>query len=146
MNSVVIRRRSSAAAIIFAILNPATFGCFVAASIFDAVYFRTGVILWDHGAAWLITFGLFIAIVPRLINLVHVWITDRTWATRADRLDFWLNLTAIVVAILNALVHSRDAYASMPDGLWLSLLTVVLLAISHAVLAMRFVREERRHG
>ena len=146
MNSIVVRRRSPAAAAIFGILNPAAFGCFFAALIFDAIYFRTGVIFWDHGAAWLITFGLFIAIVPRLINLVHVWITARNEATRTDRLDFWLNLIAIVAAIFNALVHSRDAYASMPEGLWLSLVTVVLLAISHAVLATRVVREERRHA
>lgn len=145
MNTLVLRHRSPVAAAIFGIFNPIAYGFFVAAFIFDAVYFRTGVILWDHGAAWLITFGLFIAIVPRLINLSQVWITGRTWSTRAERMDFWLNLVAIVIAIFNALVHSRDAYASMPEGLWLSLLTVVLLTISHAVVAVRIVREESRH-
>jgi uncharacterized membrane protein len=42
---------------------------------------------------------------------------------------FWLNLVAVVVAIVNAFVHSRDAYASMPDGLLLSVLTVLLLSL-----------------
>jgi uncharacterized membrane protein len=146
MNTIVLHRRSAFAAAVFGIFNSSAYGFFVAALIFDAVYFCTGVILWDHGAAWLITFGLFIAIVPRLINLTQVWITARTWTTRGERFDFWLNLIAIVVAIFNALVHTRDAYASMPDGLWLSLLTVVLLTVSHATAAVRVANEDNRHG
>ena len=39
-----------------------------------------------------------------------VWITSRRTATRKATTNFWLNLLAIVVAIVNAFVHSRDAY------------------------------------
>ncbi len=146
MSTPVLRHGSVAAAAIFAVLNPIAYGFFAGALIFDAIYFRTGEILWDHSAAWLITFGLFIAIVPRLINLIQVWITVRAWSTGAERLDFWLNLVAIVLAFFNALVHSRDAYASMPTGLWLSIFTVLLLSISHAAAAVRDVREVSRHA
>jgi uncharacterized membrane protein len=146
MNTIVLRHGSVVAAAIFAVLDPIVYGFFTGALIFDAVYFETGEILWDHSAAWLVTFGLFIAIIPRLINLVQVWITARAWATAVDRLDFWLNLIAIVLAVLNALVHSRDAYASMPEGLWLSIATVILLSISRAAAAVRNVREASRHA
>ncbi|HEX4481063.1 MAG TPA: hypothetical protein VH082_09655 [Rudaea sp.] len=146
MSTIVLRHGSVMAAAIFAVLDPIVYGFFAGALIFDAIYFETGEILWDHSAAWLITFGLFIAIIPRLINLVQVWITARAWATGTARLDFWLNLVAIVLAVFNALVHSRDAYASMPAGLWLSIVTVILLSISHAAAAVRDVREANRHA
>jgi len=130
-------RRSVVANAVYGLLNPIPFGCFVAALIFDIVYAKTAVILWDHGAAWLIVFGLLFAVVPRLVNLAQVWITSRRTALGADRLDFWLNLVAIVLAIFNALVHSRDAYGVVPAGVWLSAATVLLLAIGNVVIAVR---------
>ena len=130
------QRPSVVAVSIYGLLNPIPFGCFVAALVFDIIYAETAVILWDKGAAWLIVFGLLFAVVPRLVNLTRVWITSRGSATRTDKLDFWLNCVAIVVAIINAFVHSRDAYAVVPAGLWLSVFTVILLAIGNIVVAV----------
>jgi len=130
-------RRSLVANGLYGLLNPIPFGFFVAALIFDIIYFRSGEVLWNKGAAWLLTFGLLFAIVPRVVNLVQIWLTSRRWATRTDRLDFWLNLVAIVAAILNAFVHSRDAYATMPAGVWLSVCTVVLLSIGRILVAVQ---------
>ena len=145
MRADVQRDRSAVTTAIYAILNPLPFGFFVAALIFDITYLRSGGILWDKSAAWLIAIGLVLAVVPRLINLAQVWITSRALATRGDRIDFGLNLVAIVVAILNAFVHSRDAYGSMPAGVWLSLLTVILLTISHGASAVRANRQGDGH-
>ena len=128
--------RSVVAESIYSLLNPIPFGCFVAALIFDIIYSETAVMLWDKGAAWLIVFGLLFAVVPRLVNLTQVWITSRRTATRTDKLDFWLNLLAIVVAIVNAFVHSRDAFAVVPTGLWLSVCTVILLSIGNIIVAL----------
>jgi uncharacterized membrane protein len=129
-------RRSIVAESVYGLLNPIPFGCFVAALIFDIIYSETGVILWDKGAAWLVVFGLLFAVVPRLVNLTQVWITSRRTATRSDKVDFWLNVLAIVIATVNAFVHSRDAFAVVPTGLWLSVCTVVLLAIGNIVVAV----------
>ena len=129
--------RSVIAESIYGLLNPIPFGCFVAAMIFDLIYSKSAVMLWDKGAAWLIVFGLLFAVVPRLLNLTKVWITYRRTATRTDKLDFWLNLFAIVLAILNAFVHSRDAYAAVPSGLWLSTCTVILLSVGHIAIAVQ---------
>nr|WP_244754410.1 DUF2231 domain-containing protein [Rhodanobacter sp. B2A1Ga4] len=118
-------------------LNPLPFGFFVAALIFDILYVRTAGVLWNKGAAWLIVFGLLLAVIPRFVNLAQVWITSRQIARSADKLDFWLNLFAIVAAIFNAFVHSRDAYAVVPTGVWLSVCTVILLAIAHLVMAVQ---------
>lgn len=130
-------RRSVLANAIYGLLNPIPFGFFVAALIFDVVYSRSGEILWMKAAAWLIAIGLVFAIIPRVVNLVQVWITSRRSTVAAERLDFWLNLLAIIVAVINAFVHSRDAYAVMPAGVWLSALTVLVLAISHIVIAVQ---------
>ena len=137
MSTRAAPRRSVLATAVFGLLDPIPYGCFVAALIFDILYVRTADMLWDKGAAWLITFGLLFAVLPRLVNLAQVWVTGRQIATRADRIDFWLNLFAIVAAILNAFVHSRDAYAVVPAGMWLSACTVVLLSIGHIVMAMQ---------
>jgi uncharacterized membrane protein len=129
--------RSVIANAIYGVLNPIPFGFFVAALIFDILYLRTGVILWDKAAAWLISIGLVFAIIPRLVNLAQVWFTSRRSALRADRIDFWLNLFAIIAAIFNAFVHSRDAYASMPTGAWLSAITVILMAVGRIGVAVQ---------
>ena len=134
-------QRSVVANALYEVLNPIPFGCFVAALVFDIIYLRTAVIQWDKGAAWLIVFGLLFAIIPRLVSLAQVWITSRHIARRADRMDFWLNLLAIVAAIFNAFVHSRDAYASMPTGAWLSAFTVLLLAIGRISVAIQATHE-----
>ncbi len=134
-------QRSVVANAIYGLLNPIPFGFFVAALIFDIVYLRTAVMQWDKAAAWLIAIGLVFAIIPRLVNLAQVWITSRRNALRADRIDFWLNLFAIVAAIFNAFVHSRDAYASMPTGAWLSAFTVMVLAIGRITVAVQVTSE-----
>lgn len=136
MNSISRPRRPILANAVYGLLNPLPFGFFVAALIFDILYARTANVLWNNGAAWLNAFGLVFAIVPRLINLVQVWITSKRYATSADRLCFWLYLVAVVVAIVNAFVHSRDAYAVVPAGVWLSACTVILLSIGQVAMAV----------
>lgn len=138
MHASATPHRSVVAAAIYGLLNPIPFGLFVAALIFDVVYARTGVILWDKAAAWLIAIGLLFAVVPRLINLVQVWVTSRGLVGRTARVDFWLNLAAIVLAIFNAFVHSRDAYGVVPASVWLSAGTVLLLAAGCLLTTVRY--------
>ncbi|WP_250876706.1 hypothetical protein [Luteibacter anthropi] len=123
MTSRSTPQRSVIATAIFDLLDPVPYGAFVMALIFDATYASTAEILWVKAAAWLITLGLFFAIVPRLINLVQTWGPSRY----GSRAAFWLNLFAIVAAVVNALVHTRDAYAAAPQNVWLSAVTVALL-------------------
>lgn len=137
MNARAAPPRFVVANAIYGLLDPIPFGCFVAALLFDILYARTAELLWDKGAAWLIVFGLLFAVVPRLLNLAQVWLARRNASRRADKVDFWLNLLAIVVAIFNAFVHSRDAYAVVPAGVWLSACTVLLLSIARLVVSFQ---------
>ncbi|GAB6197190.1 DUF2231 domain-containing protein [Lysobacter xanthus] len=127
------RRRSILADTLFGLLDPLPYGFFVAALIFDVVYARTAEMMWTKAAAWLIAFGLVLAIVPRLIHLARVWHAGAD----AGRAGFWLSAVAIVAAIFNAFVHSRDAYAVVPAGQWLSAVTVACLALARILGAVR---------
>jgi uncharacterized membrane protein len=136
MNTVFVHQRSTAADAVYGLLNPIPFGCFVGGLIFDIVYARTGELLWDKSASWLIAIGLVFAVLPRLINLFRVWGPSRHTLLRAERFDFWFNLLAIVVAIFNSFVHSRDAYGVVPTGMLLSACTVILLAIGNIMISV----------
>ena len=137
MNATNAPHRSAVATAVYGLLNPIPYGFFVAGLIFDIIYANTAVVMWGKSASWLITLGLLFAVIPRLINLVRVWITSRQFATSSDRLDFWLNLLAISAAIFNAFVHTRDAYEVVPTAVWLSVCTVALLSLAHILRAMR---------
>jgi uncharacterized membrane protein len=137
MSTIIPTYRSRFATAIFDLLNPIPYGLFVGTLIFDVTYATTRNVFWGKGAAWLVTVGLFFAIIPRLINLCHVWFApSRFPVTSIEKLDFWLNLLGIAAAIVNAFVHSRDAYAMVPLNVILSVITVALLSIAHIAIAV----------
>lgn len=139
--------RFSLTSAIFNVLDPIPFGFFVAGLIFDVIYFKTANVMWVKGAAWLISIGLVIAILPQLINLAVVWFGKRRVRSRHQVLNFWLNVVAIVAALINAFVHSRDAYAVMPTGMLLSVVTVVAMALGRIILVGdKVIYKELNHG
>ena len=131
--------RYTFASALFGLLDPIPFGFFVATLIFDIIYANTAVVLWVKAASWLVSIGLLFAIIPQLINLYAVWFSKYRVRMRGDIANFWLNVAGIVAAIINAFVHSRDAYAAMPDALWLSIVTVITLGIGKIILSGRNV-------
>lgn len=127
--------RFSLSSALFNVLDPIPFGFFVGVLIFDIVYANTGYMMWVKCAAWLVSMGLVFAIIPQLINLGDVWFSKRRVRSRGQLLNFWLNVVGIVAALVNAFVHSRDAYAVIPEGVWLSIVTVVAMALGRIILA-----------
>ena len=139
--------RFSLTSAVFNLLDPIPFGFFVGVLIFDVIYANTANVLWMKSAAWLVTFGLLFAIIPQLINLAVVWFSKRRIRSRGQVINFWLNVVAIVAALVNAFVHSRDAYAVIPDAVWLSILTVAAMGIGRIMLAGEVVTyKELNHG
>ncbi|WP_293794601.1 DUF2231 domain-containing protein [uncultured Pantoea sp.] len=124
---------------LYTLLEPLPLGFFVAAWFFDILYLQTFVIMWTKSASWLITIGLVLAILPRLISLVYLF----RGARPNEKTHFWLSLLAIVLAVVNAFIHSRDAYAVVPLGVTLSTLVVALLLIANVQLVLR---ERRAQG
>ena len=139
--------RFSITSAIFNLLDPIPFGFFVGVLIFDVIYANTAVMLWVKSAAWLISIGLVFAIIPQLVNLGIVWFGKYRVRSRGMVINFWLNVVAIIAALVNAFVHSRDAYAVMPSGVWLSVVTVAAMAIGRIILSgEKIIYKEAIHG
>ena len=125
--------RSAVAVTLYALLEPVPLGFFVAAWLFDIIYMKTFIILWSISASWLIAIGLVIAILPRIISLIYMF----RGSTAPEKTHFWLSLVAIILAIANAFIHSREAYAVVPTAAILSTLVVILLLLANVQLALR---------
>lgn len=142
MSSQAPSRHSSLAVALYSLLNPVPLGFFVAAWMFDIIYIYSTEIVWTRAASWLIAIGLVIAIIPRLINLVQVWVGHSYPQGSAIKIHFWAWLLAIVLAVFNAFVHSRDAFAVVPTGAILSTLVVIVLLFANVQLALRTRTQE----
>ena len=103
--------------------------CFVGAFITDIVYWQTFAVTWETFSVWLITAGLILAGVA-IIAFAIDFVGGKQIRTLA-----WPHAVgyalAILLSLINALVHSRDGYtAVVPTGLTLSGLVVVILLFS----------------
>jgi uncharacterized membrane protein len=107
----------------------------------DWAYGSTYEIQWKNFASWLIVGALVYGGVALLWSLIDLVRADR----RGGRplLYFLLLLTAWVLGFINALVHAKDAWASMPAALILSVIGV-LLAVAATVLGFTANRAGKR--
>ncbi|WP_407354589.1 DUF2231 domain-containing protein [Luteimonas sp. R10] len=97
---------------------------FLGALLSDIAYASSYQIQWSNFASWLIAGGLVFGACSLLWAVI-----DLVRAGRHERrpLVYALLLLATwVLGFVNALVHARDAWASMPAGLVLSAVVVVL--------------------
>ncbi len=101
-----------------------TIPLFLGAALSDAAYASTYEIQWNNFASWLIAGGLLLAGIALIFTIVDL--------LRASRRSSGIGLYAIALALtfvigfFNALMHGRDAWASMPTGLVLSIIVTVL--------------------
>jgi uncharacterized membrane protein len=112
-------------------LVPFPIVCFVGTLVTDIVYWRTADMQWANMSDWLLTAGLVISIFVVIAGAID-FLGDR----RIRRLsNAWIhvvgNVVALALAILDAFVHTRDAYTSVvPEGLILSALVVLILLVT----------------
>ena len=90
--------------------------------------------MWANFSDWLLTTGLFVAAAAVLAGVVDFLASWRTMNLPA----VWMRATgeaaALAVAIVNAFVHGRDAYAAIiPTGIILSSVVLVILLITAGV-------------
>lgn len=110
-----------------AVLLGATVALFLGALLGDIAYARTYEIQWNNFASWLIVGGLVVSAVA-LAGSIYGLLPSRR--TRQSLLYAAVLLATWVAALLNALMHARDAWASMPGGLVLSALVVVVACLA----------------
>jgi uncharacterized membrane protein len=102
----------------------------IAAFITDYTYYTTALWQWANFSAWLITAGLIVTLVAVLLLLID-FATGR--AGRLNTGSFILVAAAALLSLVNAFVHSRDAWTSVvPQGILLSAVSTILLVIAGA--------------
>jgi uncharacterized membrane protein len=112
-------------------LVPVPIACFVLTFLTDLAYWKTANMQWANMSAWLLTVGLVVAILAMIVGLIDVLGDRRIRTLRPLWIHAAGNAVALVLSILNAFVHSRDAYTSVvPTGLILSGLVVLILLVT----------------
>nr|WP_309109555.1 DUF2231 domain-containing protein [Pseudomonas sp. Q2-TVG4-2] len=107
-----------------AALLAGTIPLFLGGLLSDIAYFRTYQIQWSNFSSWLIAGGLVfcgLALLFALANLI------RANQKKGRPLVYLLLLLATwVLGFINALEHAKDAWATMPLGLILSVIVTLL--------------------
>ena len=115
---------------VHAILIASTIPLFLGALLSDWAYSSTYVIQWTHFASWLIAGGLVFTGLALIWAVIALLSTGRSSGT-GDWLYVGLVLATVVLGIINALVHAKDAWAAMPAGLILSAIVLILAIASN---------------
>jgi uncharacterized membrane protein len=105
--------------------------CFLGMLATDIAYWGTADMMWADFSDWLVTAGVVVGYVAILLALIEVF------ALRSGRLrrPSWLyaigNIVTLILATLNMLVHTRDAWTSVvPWGVVLSAAVVVVALVT----------------
>jgi len=111
-----------------AVLLAGTVPVFLGAALSDAAYASSYEIQWNNFASWLIAGGLVFAGLALIFVVVDLVRSHR----RLPGIGLYalVLLATWVVGFFNALMHARDAWASMPTGLVLSCVTLLLTCVA----------------
>jgi uncharacterized membrane protein len=102
---------------------------FLGALLADIAYARTFHVQWTNFSSWLIAGGLLFggfALLWALIDLIRI----RAPGRRHAAIYFVVLLAMWGLGLINALVHSKDAYAVMPEAPWLSAVVALLALVA----------------
>ena len=116
---------------IHSILVPFPIACFVGAFLTDLAYWRTAEMMWADFSAWLLIVGLIMGVLAAVAGLID-FLGNRLVRTWTPAWPHMLgNIVVLVLSLVNALVHSRDAWTSVvPTGLILSTIVVLILPVT----------------
>lgn len=112
-------------------LVPIPMTCFIGALVTDLAYAATYDFTWATFSVWLLTAGLIVAVFAGIAGAIDYFGNRRIHSIGMAKVHVIGNIVALILAIVNAFVHSRDGYtAVVPTGLTLSILTVLILAVT----------------
>jgi uncharacterized membrane protein len=105
--------------------------CFIGTLLTDLAYWSTTNPMWETFSIWLLTVGCIVAAFAGIAGLI-TWFRYRHVRTLPFAgLHVIISIVALVLAIVNAFVHSRDGYtAVVPQGLTLSIIVVALMVLA----------------
>ena len=105
-----------------------TIPLFLGAALSDFVYSRSYHIQWNNFASWFLVGALIFGGVALVLMIIDLCRPRRR--ARGIGLYAVLLLLTWVVGFINALMHARDAWASMPTGLILSIVVTLLACVT----------------
>ncbi len=124
MSALIDRRYAAVIHPLHAVLLAGTVPLYLGAALSDVAHAVTYQIQWNNFASWLLVGGLLlngIALVFVLLDAFRARTRGRGILAYAGAM-----VAAWVLGFLDVLVHARDAWASMPAGLVLSILVALL--------------------
>jgi uncharacterized membrane protein len=109
---------------------------FAGALVTDVVYWQMPDVMWERFSIWLIMAGLVTAGLAVLAYIINTLAGRRRRSRSA-----WPRLVgfalAVLLAVIDAFVHSRDGYtAVVPTGLMLSACVVIVLLLTEVGTAL----------
>lgn len=111
-----------------AVLLASTLPLFLGAMLSDIAYARTYHVQWTNFASWLVLGGVVFAGIVCVFALVGLLRSHRRDARSIAYVA--LVLALFVLGLLNSLVHAKDAWAAMPGGLVLSVITLLIAIVA----------------
>jgi uncharacterized membrane protein len=116
---------------ILPILVSFSVACFSGALATDIAYAGTANMMWADFSAWLLAAGMLMGVLAAIVGIIGLMAKRRVRSQRPDWSFVIGGLIVLVLAFINNLVHSRDAWTSVvPTGLALSAVTVVVMLIT----------------
>jgi uncharacterized membrane protein len=112
-----------------AILLAFPFPLFLGALLSDLAYRASFQVQWANFSSWLIAGGLLVGAFVVLWALVNLF-RRGTARTKRPIVYFVVLLAMWVLGFVNALVHAKDAWATMPEGLVLSAIAALLALVA----------------
>jgi uncharacterized membrane protein len=105
--------------------------CFVGALVTDIAYASTAEMMWADFSAWLLVVGMIMGVLAGIAGLIDFFGNRLIRTHRLAWLHMIGNLVVLLLALLNTLVHTRDAWTSVvPLGLTLSAIVVLILCFT----------------
>jgi uncharacterized membrane protein len=121
----------SAALAVYTSLASIAVASFIGALLTDIAYWRSFDMMWTNFSAWLLMAGLIVGFAAAIAGLIalarHRFLRQGTavWAHAVG------NLIVLALSVFNALIHTRDAWASVvPTGLTLSAVVAIILLVT----------------
>jgi uncharacterized membrane protein len=113
------------------VMNSFPIACFFGALATDIAYASTANMLWADFSTWLLAAGLVMGVLAAIVDVVGFVASRRGRSQRPPWAFVIGGLVVLVLAVLNNMVHSRDAWTSVvPLGVALSAVTVVVMLVT----------------
>ena len=112
-------------------LVPIPIACFIGALATDIGYACTAEMMWANFSAWLLVVGMIFGMLAAIAGLID-FLGNRLIRARPPAWPHMVgNIVVLLLALLNTLVHTRDAWTSVvPVGLILSIIVVLIMPVT----------------